>query len=430
MTYDTNEIQEKVILFAVEDDKSILSAEKSLKELEELAETAGVEVRGTLIQNRDKVHPKHYLGSGKVEELKELVIELEANAVICDDELTSVQMKNLEKILEVKIIDRTLLILDIFAGRAVSSEGKIQVELAQLRYRSSRLMGIGASLSRQGAGVGSKGPGEKKLELDRRNIQDRIVELNKELKEVEKHRDLLRNNRSKNSFPTIALVGYTNAGKSTLLNNLTDAGVLAEDKLFATLDTTSRKISLPNSSKVILVDTVGFIQKLPHTLVKAFKATLEEAKYADILIHVVDSSSNIREEQITTVEKTLKELGADEKPMIIAFNKIDREDINYPLPSSKNYFDSVEISAKKGYGIKPLKEIVEKTLQSLRKEIKILIPFSDGNMSSFVYSKCEILKEEYQESGTYFEVYANDDVAGILRKYRVDIDFNAEEEEY
>ncbi len=420
MTYDTKEEKEKVVLFAVEDDKNILSAEKSLKELEELAKTAGVEVVGTLIQNRDKAHSKYYLGSGKVEELKELVIENEANAVICDDELSSVQMKHLEQVLQVKILDRTLLILDIFAGRAASAEGKIQVELAQLKYRSSRLMGIGVSMSRQGTGVGSKGPGEKKLELDRRLIQDRIFELGKELKEVEKHRDVLRNNRSKNSLPVVALVGYTNAGKSSLLNKLTDADVYAEDQLFATLDTTSRKISLPNGSKVILVDTVGFIQKLPHTLVNAFKATLEESKYADILIHVVDSSSDIRDEQIVTVEKTLKELEADDKPMIIAFNKIDKEDINYPLPSTKNYFDSAEISAQTGLGLEELKSTIEKTLQSLRTPIKVLVPFADGSMSSLIHSKCEIIKEEYVETGTYFEVYANDDMAGIISKYIVE----------
>ncbi len=420
MTYDTNEIQEKVILFAVEDDKSILSAKESLEELAELAKTAGVEVLGSLIQNRDKVHSKHYFGKGKVEELRELVIETGADAVICDDELSSVQMKNLEQELQVKILDRTLLILDIFASRAVSAEGKIQVELAQLKYRSSRLMGIGASMSRQGGGIGSKGPGEKKLEIDRRNIQDRIYELGKELEEVERHRDLLRTNRSKNSLPVVALVGYTNAGKSTLLNKLTDAGVLAEDKLFATLDTTARKIELTNGSNVILVDTVGFIQKLPHTLVKAFRATLEESRYADILIHVVDTSSKIRAEQITTVEQTLTELKADEKPMILAFNKIDVEDISYPLPETKKYFEYQEISAVEGIGLEELKRKIETTLQSLRTSMKVLIPFTDGNMSSLVYNKCEIVSEEFKEDGTLFEIYANEDIAGMLGKYIIE----------
>ncbi len=420
MTYETNEIQEKVILFAVEDDKSILTAQESLDELEELAQTAGVETLGKIIQNRDKVHPKHYLGKGKVEELKEMVIELGANAVICDDELTSVQMKHLEAELEVKILDRTLLILDIFAGRAVSSEGKIQVELAQLKYRSARLMGIGASMSRQGGGIGSKGPGEKKLEIDKRHIQDRIVELNKELKEVEKHRELLRTSRVKNSLPVVALVGYTNAGKSTLLNKLTDANVLAEDKLFATLDTTARKIELPNGSKVILVDTVGFIQKLPHTLVKAFRATLEESKYADILVHVVDSASKIRNEQIVTVEQTLKELKADDKPMILTFNKIDREDIQYPLPDAKSYYSKVEISAKQGIALDELGAEIEKTLQSLRTPMKVLIPFSEGSMSSLIYNKCEIISEEYVENGTLFEIYANEDIAGMVSRFEVE----------
>ncbi len=420
MTYDTNEEQEKVILFAVEDDKSILSAKESLEELAELAKTAGVEVLGTLIQNRDKVHSKHYFGKGKVEELRELVIETGADAVICDDELSSVQMKNLEQELQVKILDRTLLILDIFAGRAVSAEGKIQVELAQLKYRSSRLMGIGASMSRQGGGLGSKGPGEKKLEIDRRNIQDRIFELGKELEEVERHRDLLRTNRAKNSLPVVALVGYTNAGKSTLLNKLTDAGVLAEDKLFATLDTTARKIELTNGSNVILVDTVGFIQKLPHTLVKAFRATLEESRYADILIHVVDTSSKIRDEQMLTVEQTLTELKADEKPMILAYNKIDIEDISYPLPDSKKYFESQEISAFVGTGLDELKRKIETTLQSLRTSMKVLIPFTDGNMSSLVYNKCEIVSEEFRDNGTMFEIYANEDIAGMLSKYVIE----------
>ena len=309
------EIQDRVILIGVQANLGD-DMEESLDELGELAATAGAAVAGRIIQNREAVHPGTYIGKGKIEEVKGLLYALNANGVICDDELSPAQMNNLERELECKVMDRTLLILDIFAGRAVSSEGKIQVELAQLRYRAARLVGLRESLSRLGGGIGTRGPGEKKLETDRRLIRTRISALKAELAQVEKHRELIRGKRSRGNLKTAAIVGYTNAGKSTLLNTLTGAGILAEDKLFATLDPTTRSMELPNGEKVLLTDTVGFIRKLPHNLIEAFKSTLEEAKYADIIVHVVDVSNPDYEQQMSTVYATLKQLGVEGKPVI------------------------------------------------------------------------------------------------------------------
>lgn len=315
-------LEERVILIGVQTaaEDNVLD---SLDELEELAETAGAVTVGRIIQNREAVHPGTYIGKGKIEEVRSLVYAMDATGVICDDELSPAQLNNLERELDCKVMDRTLLILDIFAARAVTSEGKIQVELAQLRYRSARLVGLRESLSRLGGGIGTRGPGEKKLETDRRLIRTRISALKQDLAQVEKHRELLRTGRARGKVKTAAIVGYTNAGKSTLLNKLTGASVLSEDKLFATLDPTTRILNLKDGQQILLTDTVGFINKLPHHLVEAFKSTLEEAKYADYIIHVVDASNPQAEMQIHVVYETLKELGVLGKKIITLFNKQD-----------------------------------------------------------------------------------------------------------
>ena len=320
---DLKEMEERVILVAVSTSDHD-DTEKSLDELEELAKTAGAVTVGRVIQNLDQVHPGTYVGKGKLDEIKELIWETQATGVICDDELSPAQLGNMEDALEIKVMDRTLIILDIFAGRASTNEGKIQVELAQLKYRQSRLTGLGRSLSRLGGGIGTRGPGEKKLEMDRRLIKDRIAQLNRELKDVMRHREVTREQRSRNNIPVVAIVGYTNAGKSTLLNYLTGAGVLEEDQLFATLDPTTRNLKLPSKQEVLITDTVGFIRKLPHHLIQAFRSTLEEAKYADIILHVVDASNPQVDEQMYIVYETLQNLDVKNKPIITAFNKQDK----------------------------------------------------------------------------------------------------------
>ena len=306
--YELKEETERVILVGVATRENE-DVQESLDELEELAETAGAQVVGRVVQSREGIHPGYYVGTGKLEEIQMAVRGLDATGIICDDELSPSQMNNLERELECKVMDRTVVILDIFAARAKTSEGKIQVELAQLRYRAARLTGLGTSLSRLGGGIGTRGPGEKKLEMDRRLIKTRISQLKRELEQVKRHRELLREGRKKDNLLTGAIVGYTNAGKSTLLNTLTHAGVLEEDKLFATLDPTTRVLELPGKQKIYLTDTVGFIRKLPHHLIEAFKSTLEEAKYADVIIHVVDASNPQRDQQTYVVYETLKELG-------------------------------------------------------------------------------------------------------------------------
>ena len=316
--YDFEEIEERVILVGVQTDDGE-DAGESLDELEELAGTAGAVTVGKMIQNREAVHPGTYIGKGKIEEVRSLVLAMDATGVICDDELSPAQLNNLEKELDLKVMDRTLLILDIFAKRAVTSEGKIQVELAQLRYRAARLVGLRASLSRLGGGIGTRGPGEKKLESDRRLIRTRITALKEELAQVEKHRELIRSKRVRKNMKTAAIVGYTNAGKSTLLNALTGAEVLSEDKLFATLDPTTRLLTLAEGQQILLTDTVGFIRKLPHHLVEAFKSTLEEAKYADYIIHVVDASNPQAEQQMHVVYETLQQLGGFGKKRSLHF---------------------------------------------------------------------------------------------------------------
>lgn len=323
--YEIGEEKEKVILVGVRTSEND-DTEESLEELQELADTAQAVVVARVIQNREAVHPGTYIGKGKLEEIKELLWEYQASGIICDDELSPAQTANLTSLLDTKVMDRTLLILDIFAKRAATSEGKIQVELAQLKYRQSRLAGSGISMSRLGGGIGTRGPGEKKLETDRRLIKNRIAQLNRELKDVKCHREVTRELRKKNHLPVAAIVGYTNAGKSTLLNTLTDAEVLEEDQLFATLDPTTRNLNLPSGQAILLTDTVGFIRKLPHHLIEAFKSTLEEAKYADMILHVVDVSNPQMEGQMHVVYETLKRLEVTNKPVVTVFNKMDRVD--------------------------------------------------------------------------------------------------------
>ena len=411
--------EERVILVAVDADNSEDDTEKCLDELEDLAKTAGAVTVGRVIQKRERVSAGYYVGSGKLDEIRTMINAFDATGIICDDELTPAQMRNMEKILQTKVMDRTMLILDIFATRAVSSEGKIQVELAQLKYRLSRLTGMGTSMSRLGGGIGTRGPGEKKLETDRRHIKERIHELKSDLEEIRTHRSLLRNQRSKSGRPVVSLVGYTNAGKSTILNSLTDAGVLEEDKLFATLDTTTRNVTLLGGSNIYLTDTVGFVQKLSHHLVEAFKATLEELKFADILLHVVDASDENRVKHMEVVYSTLRDLGCGEKPVITVFNKMDKE-VEMPLPQDKNCCARVEICAKNQKSLENLLDVTEEVLKSFRKPMKVLIPYTEGSLLAVVHGKCEIISEEHTENGTLIEAYMTDEAAGRLEKYKVE----------
>ena len=414
--YEVEKPAERVILVAVDEDGSM--KDDFLNELEELAQTAGAVTVGRLIQRREKRHPGHYIGKGKAEELKLMIAALDADGIITDDELTPAQMRNLEDMLDTKVMDRTMVILDIFAARALSNEGKIQVELAQLKYRLTRLSGQGTSLSRLGGGIGTRGPGEKKLETDRRYIKERIAELESSLRDIETHRELLRSGRGKKGVINVSLVGYTNAGKSTLLNKLTDAGVLAEDKLFATLDTTARNLKLPGGTSIILTDTVGFIRKLPHHLIRAFRATLEEMKYADILIHVVDASNPDRAQQMSTVYSTLKDLGCEKTPVITAYNKMDR-DVELPLPPDTSARQTVKISALDGKGTEELAVAVETLIKSFKKHIKVVVPYSEGKLMAMVYSRCEIINEEHREDGICADLYADSEMENRLEQYTV-----------
>lgn len=410
--YETAEKRERVILVGVSLADSD-DAEQSLDELEELTRTAGALCVGRVLQKREQMHPATYLGRGKTGELKDLICETQADGIICDDELSPAQIGNLKDELGVKIMDRTLLILDIFAARASTSEGKIQVELAQLKYRQSRLTGLGTSLSRLGGGIGTRGPGEKKLEMDRRLIKGRISQLTRELKEVKRHRQLTRESRAKSRIPVIAIVGYTNAGKSTLLNALTGAGILAEDKLFATLDPTTRNLKLPGGQEVLLTDTVGFIRKLPHHLIEAFKSTLEEAKYADLLLHVVDASNPQMDQQMHVVYETLRELEASDKPVITAFNKKDRFVGEY-APRDFQAERTAFISAKTGEGVEELLACVEDVLREQKVEIEQIYPYSDAGKIQLIRKYGELEKEEYTQEGIYVRAYVPVDVYGKL----------------
>ena len=378
--------------------------EKSLDELEELAQTAGAVTVGRVIQNLDQIHPGTYVGKGKLEEIKDLIWETQATGIICDDELSPIQLGNMEDVLDTKIMDRTLIILDIFAGRASTNEGKIQVELAQLKYRQSRLTGLGKSLSRLGGGIGTRGPGEKKLEMDRRLIRDRIAQLNRELKDVKRHREVTREQRSRNKVPVIAIVGYTNAGKSTLLNTLTGAGVLEEDKLFATLDPTTRNLKLPSKQEVLLTDTVGFIRKLPHHLIEAFRSTLEEAKYADIILHVVDASNPQVDEQMYIVYETLTNLEVKNKPIITAFNKQDKVEGESILRDFRADH-IVRISAKHGDGLDKLQEVIEEVLRGQKIYVEKVYSYAEAGKIQMIRKYGELLAEEYLGEGIFAKGY-------------------------
>ena len=401
--YELKEKEERVILVGV----SISDADDtkdSLEELEELAKTAGAKTVGVVIQNREYMHPGTYVGKGKIDEIKELIWELDATGIICDDELSPAQMKNLQDELDVKVMDRTLLILDIFAARATTSEGKIQVELAQLKYRQSRLAGFGIALSRLGGGIGTRGPGEKKLEMYRRLIKGRITQLNRELKEVRRHRELTREHRAKTKIPVVAIVGYTNAGKSTLLNKLTGANVLEADKLFATLDPTTRNLRLPSGQEILLTDTVGFIRKLPHHLIEAFKSTLEEAKYADMILHVVDASNPQMDEQMHIVYETLKGLDVTDKPVITAFNKQDRLTQSVVLRDFKADH-IVNISAKTGEGLEKMQEILENVLREKKMAVECVYPYAEAGKIQMIRKYGELLEEEYRDDGIYVKAF-------------------------
>ena len=409
--YEIKDKEERLILFAVATTDGDDTAE-SLDELEELAKTAGAETVAKFIQNRDKVHPGTYIGKGKTEELKQLMEELGATGVVCDDELSPAQLKNLEEALQAKVMDRTMLILDIFAQHASTKEGKIQVELAQLKYRSSRLIGMRNSMSRLG-GIGSRGPGEKKLELDRRLIKDRIAQLNHELEEVKRYRETSRELRNKGPIPIVAIVGYTNAGKSTLLNHLTSAGVLEVDKLFATLDPTTRNLILPSGQQLLLTDTVGFIRKLPHHLIEAFRSTLEEAKFADIIIHVVDSANPAAYKQMHVVYETLEELGVNDKTIITAFNKQDMVVTEQIIKDSKAD-KTVKISAKENQGLDELKEILEEILRERKILIEKVFSYTDAGKIQIIRKYGQLLEEEYQADGIYIKAYLPKDVYNSL----------------
>ncbi len=411
--FKTEEITEKLILVGVsrQDDED---TEDSLTELAELVETAGGLVVGTAIQNRESVHPGTYVGKGKLEELQQMISELEADGIVCDDELSPAQLRNMEDVLECRVMDRTLVILDIFAARASTSEGKIQVELAQLKYRMSRLTGLGISLSRLG-GIGTRGPGEKKLEMDRRLIKNRIAQLNRELVQVQKHREITRGQREHNQTRVAAIVGYTNAGKSTLLNRLTHASVLEEDMLFATLDPTTRNLKLDSGQEILLTDTVGFIRKLPHHLIEAFRSTLEEARYADIILHVVDASSPQREKQMEIVYETLQNLGVSGKKTITLFNKQDKVE---EQEGQKDFQadKSLKISARSGQGLEELKEALEEILREDKQLLEGIFPYDQGGQLTVIRKYGELLEEEYREQGIYVKAFVPAELYRNLEK--------------
>ncbi len=409
---ELKEIEERVILVAVStEDENDTKA--SLDELEELVKTAGAVTVDKIIQNRERIHPGTYLGKGKIEEIKDRIWELDATGIVCDDELSPAQLRNLEEALDTKIMDRTVVILDIFASRATTREGKIQVELAQLKYRSARLVGLRSSLSRLGGGIGTRGPGEKKLEMDRRLIHDRIGMLKADLEDVKRHREVVRQQRDKNHVPTAPIVGYTNAGKSTLLNRLTDAGILAEDKLFAYLDPTTRNLSLPGGQQILLTDTVGFIRKLPHHLIEAFKSTLEEAKYSDIILHVVDCSNPQMDMQMYVVYETLRELGVCDKVMVTVFNKIDTAEGGVILRDVSSDHQ-VRISAKTGEGLDELLNLLETILRNQKVYLEKVYSYKEAGKIQLIRKYGQLLKEEYQEDGILVNAYVPSELFASL----------------
>ena len=407
----TSEIKEKFILVGVETGKDRM--EESLTELEELLETAGGETVGRVIQNLESINKATYVGKGKVDEIRELAEELDADGIVCDDELSPAQLSNLKDELDIKVLDRTLVILDIFAAHAQTSEGKLQVELAQLKYRSSRLAGLGKNLSRLGGGIGTRGPGESKLESDRRAIRERVSQLRSEIEKVESSRETLRKHRMSDGIPVIAIVGYTNAGKSTFLNKITDAGILAEDKLFATLDPTTRSLKIPDGEEVLFTDTVGFISKLPHNLVDAFKSTLEEAKYADLILHVADASNPEVDEQMKVVYRTLEELKVTGKPVITFLNKQDKLEEERIIKDIKA--DAVvKGSAKTGAGIDELLSKITEILREGKVFIDTVLSYADTSKISVIRKKGQLLSEEYEGEGIKVKAYVPKAVAGQL----------------
>lgn len=408
--YEIKDEKEKLILVGVASSAND-DTEQSLDELCDLVDTAGGVVVGRVIQRREMIHPATYVGKGKIEEIKELLWETDADGIVCDDELSPAQTANLTELLDTKVMDRTLIILDIFAGRASTSEGKIQVELAQLRYRQTQLTGAGKALSRLGGGIGTRGPGEKKLEMDRRLIKNRIALLNRELKDVKRHRDLTREQRSRNHMQVAAIVGYTNAGKSTLLNTLTDAKVLEEDQLFATLDPTTRNLKLPSGQEMLVTDTVGFVRKLPHHLIEAFRSTLEEAKYADLILHVVDSSNPQMDEQMYVVYETLRKLEVMNKPVIAVFNKMDRRGENALLRDFQAD-RTVQISAKTGEGIPELLCAIEQQLREQKILIERMYPYQESSRVQMIRKYGELLEEHYTEEGIYIRAYVPKEIYG------------------
>ena len=411
-TYEIEQLEERVVLVGVSE-RDGDDAEDSLVELAELVKTAGAMVVGTLIQRRESIHPGMYVGTGKVQEIAELVEQTGATGIVCDDELSPAQLKNLEQMLDTKVMDRTLIILDIFAARATTSEGKIQVELAQLKYRLSRLAGLGRSMSRLGGGIGTRGPGEKKLEMDRRLINDRIAQLNHELKEIKRHREITRAKREKNQIPVVAIVGYTNAGKSTLLNHLTNADVLEEDKLFATLDPTTRILELSGRQQVLLTDTVGFIRKLPHHLIQAFRSTLEEAKYADYIFHVVDASNPQRDKQMHITYATLDELGVKDKTIVTLFNKQDLRTEHEPLHDFRADY-VLNISAGKEEGLEEVKALLEELLRENKIYIERVIPYAKAGIIQLIRKQGELISEEYVAEGIAIKAYVPMEIYGKM----------------
>ncbi|MGL5650155.1 MAG: GTPase HflX [Paraclostridium sp.] len=395
---------------------------ESMEELKELAKAAGAEVVGSIIQNRPAREAAFYIGKGKVEEIRAYCESLDATVVVFNDELSGAQIRNIEELVQRKVIDRTTLILDIFAQRALSKEGKLQVELAQLKYRMPRLYGMGGEMSRTGAGIGTRGPGEQKLEVDKRHILNKMADIRQELRDVKKNRDTQRAQRLKSNIPIVALVGYTNAGKSTLLNELikthkdysVEKEVLSKDMLFATLDVTLRKALLPNKREFLVVDTVGFVSKLPHDLVEAFKATLEEVHYADLIVHVVDATNDSFEIQENTTKNVLKELDANDKPTIMAYNKIDRLDLDiYP----KNQENTVYISAKQGINMDKLIDMIQNALMENTYKVKLLLPYDKGDIFNKLKNKYNIEKFEYVENGIELTVDLDEEDYNMYKSY-------------
>lgn len=414
--FELKEEKERVILVGVATRENE-DVQDSLDELEELVETAGAQTVGRVVQSREGIHPGYYVGTGKLEEIQMAVRALDATGIVCDDELSPSQMNNLERELECKVMDRTVVILDIFASRAKTSEGKIQVELAQLRYRAARLTGLGTSLSRLGGGIGTRGPGEKKLEVDRRLIKTRISQLKRELEQVKRHRELLREGRKKDNLLTGVIVGYTNAGKSTLLNTLTHAAVLEEDKLFATLDPTTRVLELPRKQKMYLTDTVGFIRKLPHHLIEAFKSTLEEAKYADVIIHVVDASNPQMDEQMFVVYQTLKELGVENKKVVTLFNKQDKvEEEKIFRDFQADYV--LKISARTGQGLTEFKEVMEKILTENQIYLERNYGYQEAGKIQLIRKYGQLLVEEYTSEGIHVKARVPASIYGKIEEDR------------